>query len=177
MKYVTKILRTLLLFSAVFILVHNTDSICAEAAKNSEKAPDFELSDMQGQKHRLSDFHGKVVLINFWASWCRECITEMPSLNAMYEKFKNKDVVVLGVSTDSDIRDIKKSLGRTPVTYPVLIDRDGEVFERKYAVRGLPTTVIVDKKGYIAGRILGSVDFSSALFINKIKMMSEEKSR
>ena len=177
MKYVTYILRMILLFSSVFISVHHADSIYAETVKNSEKAPDFELDDMQGVKHRLSEYRGKVVLINFWASWCRECMGEMPSLNSLYEKFKNKDVVVLGVSTDSNYEDIKKSLGRTRVTYPVLIDRKGEVFENKYAVMGLPTTVIVDKKGYIAGKILGSLDFSSAVFMNKIKMLSEEKSR
>jgi peroxiredoxin len=177
MKHVIYMIRIVLLVSAVIILVHYPGSIYADTAKNSEKAPDFELADMQGSKHRLSDLHGKVVLINFWASWCRECLGEMPSLNSLYEKFKNKDVVVLGVSTDSNNEDIKKSIGKTHVTYPVLIDGNGEVFERKYAVRGLPTTVIVDKNGYIAGRLLGSIDFSSAAFMNKIKMMSEEKSR
>ena len=172
MKHIAYMLRTVLLFLAVFVLVHHADSVYA-----SEKAPDFELNDLQGVKHRLSDLHGKVVLINFWASWCRECMTEMPSLNSLYEKFKNKDVVVLGISTDSNYEDIKKSLGKTRVTYPVLIDSQGEVFRKKYAVMGLPTTVIVDKNGYIAGRLLGSLDFTSAAFMNKIKMLSEEKSR
>jgi peroxiredoxin len=176
MKHVAYIISAALLFSAIIILAHYPGSIYADTVKK-EKAPDFELDDMQGLKHRLSDLHGKVVLINFWASWCRECISEMPSLNALYEKFNKKDVVVLGVSTDSNTEDIKKGVGKTHVTYPVLIDRKGDVFEKKYAVMGLPTTVIVDKNGYIAGKILGSLDFTSAVFMNKIKILSEEKSR
>lgn len=177
MKYVTYLFRMILLFSAVFILVHHADSICAETVKNSEKAPDFELDDMRGVKHRLSEYRGKVVLINFWASWCRECMIEMPSLNSLYQKFKDKDIVVLGVSIDRNNEDIKKSLKRVPVAYPVLIDREGEVFVKKYAAMGLPTTVIVDKNGYIAERLLGSVDFSSEVFMNKIKTLSGGKSR
>lgn len=177
MKNVAYILRMSILFLAVCISVQYADGRCAEAASAPEKAADFELPDLQGVKHRLSGYRGKVVLINFWASWCRECISEMPSLNSLYEQLRSKDVVVLGVSTDANTEDIKKSVAKTHVTYPILVDRDGGVYQEKFRVMGIPTTVIVDKKGFIAGNLLGVVDFSSAAFLNRIKMLSEEKSR
>ncbi len=170
-----KTVKTILLLCVLFVSGHHAASVNAATAGHSEKAPEFELKDMQGVKHRLSEYRGKVVLINFWASWCRECLTEMPSLNSLYEKFKDKGVVVIGVSTDINNEDIKKSVKKTRVTYPILVDSEGEVFQQKYAVLGLPTTVIVDKKGFIAERILGSFDFGSPVFMKKIKMLTEGK--
>jgi len=169
--------RTLLLCALVFIAVQLAGGSYAETVNNSEKAPDFELNDIQGVKHSLSDYHGKVVLINFWASWCKECIAEIPSLNTLYERYRDKSVVVFGVSIDRNNGDIKKSIEKYGIAYPVLVDRKGEVFVRKYTVIGLPTTVIVDKNGYIADRLIGRFDFSSMAFLNKLNVLSGGKTR
>jgi len=77
----------------------------AFSVNSGEEAPIFELSDLQGRKHALSDYRGKVVLINFWASWCRECITEMPSLNKLYSQFSGQGLAVLGVTVDRKSED------------------------------------------------------------------------
>ena len=144
------------------------------SAQVSDKAPEFELDDVQGMHHRLSDYHGKVVLINFWASWCPECIGEMTSLNSLYAKYRGKGLVVLGISADRTKDPVMKVLKQTNVTYPVLLDSTGGVFIRHYTVIGLPTTVVVNKKGLIAERVIGRTDFDSTAFMNKIESLISE---
>ena len=144
------------------------------SAQVADKAPDFELNDLQGLRHRLSDYRGKVVLINFWASWCPECIGEMASLNALYAKYRGKGLVVLGISADRKKDPLMKVLEQTHVTYPVILDTTGGVFIRQYTVIGLPTTVVVDKKGLIAERVIGRTDFGSTAFMKKIESLLSE---
>jgi thiol-disulfide isomerase/thioredoxin len=141
----------------------------AFGAQGPEKAPLFELSDLQGKTHRLADYAGKVVVINFWASWCPECIDEMPSLNALYEKLRGKGLVVLGITSDRKRGPVEQALKRAPVSYPVLIEATGKVFIRQYTVVGLPTTVVVDRDGTIAERLVGKTDFGTPAFARKIQ--------
>jgi len=82
--------KIILLLFVLFVSGHNAESVNAAPAGYSEKAPEFELKDMQGVKHRLSEYRGKVVLINFWASWCRECLTEMPSLSSCMRSLRTR---------------------------------------------------------------------------------------
>jgi peroxiredoxin len=138
-------------------------------AEKSDKAPEFELDDLRGQHHRLSDYRGKIVLINFWASWCPECIDEIPSLNKIYEKYKGKGLVVLGILADRKKEAAMKILTQAGVTYPVLFDTSGGVFIKRYTVIALPTTVVIDRNGLIVERIIGRIDFSSAAFVKKIE--------
>jgi thiol-disulfide isomerase/thioredoxin len=133
------------------------------------RAPLFELTDLQGKTHRLADYAGKVVVINFWASWCPECIDEMPSLNALYEKLRVKGLVVLGITSDRKRAPVEQALRRVPVSYPILIETTGKVFVRQYTVIGLPTTVVVDRNGYIAERFVGKTDFDTPAFARKIQ--------
>ena len=140
-------------------------------AQVSDKAPEFELNDLQGVHHRLSAYREKVVVINFWASWCPECIAEMASLNSLYEKYRGKGLIVLGISADRKREPVMKVLTQTRVTYPVLLDSTGGVFIRNYTVVGLPTTVVIDKNGLIAERVMGRTDFTSAAFMNKIESL------
>lgn len=139
------------------------------AAEQNTQAPDFELTDLNGKTHRLSDYRGKVVIINFWASWCPECLQEMPSLDGLYTKFRDQDLIVLGITSDRKKEPVLEVLKKTPVTYPLLLEPGGGVFIRKYIVIGLPTTVLVDRRGSIAERIVGRTDFGSASFSKKIR--------
>jgi thiol-disulfide isomerase/thioredoxin len=134
-----------------------------------EKAPLFELSDLQGKPHRLADYAGRVVVINFWASWCPECIDEMPSLNGLYEKLKGKGLVVLGITSDRKKEPVEKALMPVPVSYPILLETTGKVFIRQYTVIGLPTTVVVDRDGAIVERLVGKTDFGAPAFERKIQ--------
>lgn len=141
------------------------------AASDNAKAPDFELKDTNGTLHRFSDYKGKVVLVNFWASWCTECIEEMPSLNMLYEKFRKSDFVVLGISIDRNRAKLSDAIEKTNISYPVLMDTKGEVFVKKFTVIGLPTSVLIDQQGLIRETIIGRHDFASNKFIEKISNM------
>ncbi len=147
---------------------------CAAAVR--EQAPGFELPDNHGVLHRLSDFRGKVVVLNFWASWCPECVREMPSLNALYSRFKNEGLVALGISIDREWSAVEKTTGGLAIAYPVVMDNKGEVFVKKYTVTRLPATVIIDRDGAIVQKLVGSQDFVSQTFIEKMeKLLNEGK--
>jgi len=145
---------------------------CHSTAQASDKAPDFELYDMYGTRHKLADYLGKVVLINFWVSWCPECIEEMPSLNALYENHKGKGLIVLGVSADRKKESVLPVISRARISFPVLLDTTGGLFIRQYTVVGLPTTVVIDKKGFINERIIGRTDFGAPSFVKKIESLT-----
>ncbi|TAN41112.1 MAG: TlpA family protein disulfide reductase [Nitrospirae bacterium] len=154
----------------ILIALHLFSFQCGLSAEpHSDIAPDFQLTDLSGKVHTLSDYRGKVVILNFWASWCPECITEMPSLNALYEKQKKNSLVVLGITSDRRSEPVAEVLKKTPVSYPVLMDSKGAVFIRKYTVIGLPMTFIIDKNGLIVEKIIGGTDFSTAGFAKKIQ--------
>jgi len=146
----------------------------AFSVNSGEEAPIFELSDLQGRKHALSDYRGKVVLINFWASWCRECITEMPSLNKLYSQFSGQGLAVLGVTVDRKSEDAAAAAKKARVSFPILLDNKGEVFIKKYAVIGLPTTIIVDRKGIIRETLIGTQDFLEKEMKDKIASLLKE---
>ena len=131
--------------------------------------PDFTLSDQFGNEHTLSDYQGKVVLLNFWTTWCTYCKKEMPDLQELYEEYGNneRDVVILGVANprtsdnpnahDSEtLEGITKFLENGSYTYPVVMDLDGEVFYN-YGVNSYPTTVLLDMEGNLLGYAPGAL--------------------
>ena len=140
-------------------------------AQIQEAAPAFSLNDLQGVLHSISDYRGKVVVINFWASWCPECVEELPSLNSLYEKYKGKGVVVLGIATDRKRDSVDPLLIRTGITYPVLLNTAGGALLKQYKVIGLPSTVVIDKNGIIAERSIGRTDFGSTAFTKKLESL------
>ncbi len=155
--------------SALLLFPGLLSSVPCFAAETGKQAPDFGLADVTGSLHRLSDSRGKVVVLNFWATWCPECLSEIDSLSAFTEKYRNRDVVVLTVSVDKNEAALTDFLKGHPVKFPVLIDREGDVFVRKYTIRGLPATLLIDRTGAIAERMLGAEDFLSAEFTKRIE--------
>lgn len=140
----------------------------SSAADISEKAKDFELEGIDGKTYRLSDMKGNVVLINFWATWCTYCVKENRSLDRLYNKLKERGLIVLGISIDRSVPTLKNFLLKNPVSYPVLSDPKGDVFVKTYTVIGVPVTFLIDKEGYIAGKFMGEQDFDSEKFIKTI---------
>ena len=118
-------------------------------------APDFVLTGENGKTYRLKDYRGKVVVINFWATWCPPCRREMPSMNRMWQKIKDKGVQILAVNVGEDADTIFEFLGSYPVSFPLLMDSDGSVV-KKYPVTGLPTTYIINPAGEVVYRAVGS---------------------
>lgn len=121
----------------------------ANARELSGPAPDFTLVTREGETVQLADLKGKVVMINFWASWCAPCRQEMPFLDEMYKDFKRAGFVLLGVNLDQNSAAAEKFLADVPVTFPVLMDPKGDV-AKLYNNRAMPSSFFVDREGQLA---------------------------
>jgi len=124
-------------------------------------APDFELPDLVDKGVRLSDFRGKVVFLNFWATWCKPCREEMPSMEVLYKNFERDGLVVLAISIDrvttkKDIPPFVKSLN---LTFPILIDSWGQT-DKRYKLMGVPETYIIDQQGVLREKVIGPRDWT-----------------
>lgn len=124
-------------------------SLAASAKELSGPAPDFSLKNLKGETVKLSDLKGKVVMINFWASWCAPCRQEMPLLEDMSKEYGKAGFVLLGVNLDEDSADAKDFLKTTPVTFPILLDPEASVAEL-YKNEAMPSSYFVDREGNLA---------------------------
>ena len=123
------------------------------------EAPDFILMTLAGQPVRLREFRGKLVLLNFWATWCAPCLHEMPSMERLYQTFKQADFVLLAVSMDRQGEEVARPfVENLQLTFPVLLDSTLEV-SRQYGVRGLPTSYLIDPDGRLIGAVIGARDW------------------
>ena len=111
-------------------------------------APAFQLGSSDGKQVSLDSFKGKIVLVNFWASWCGPCRKEMPILEQLNRQYHNKGVALLGVNVEPDSAAATDWLKATPVSFPILFDVDSKV-SKLYQVEGMPNTVILDRKGNV----------------------------
>ena len=131
-----------------------------EPMKDNAATPDFFLPDPAGKKTTLKDFRGKVVLLNFWASWCIPCREEMPAMERLYQQYKNKGFTIVAVDVKDSRKDALAFLKELKITYPIMLDADGEV-GLLYGAWGLPTTYLIGPKGEGLGRIWGPAAWDS----------------
>jgi len=136
-----KILAALLCGLGLVIATHGT-------AAEEEMAPDFTLKSLGGENIKLSELRGTVVLLNFWASWCGPCRTEMPLLDDLYQQYRDYGFTVLGVNLDENREQADRLLDKLPVTFPILFDPQNGTSET-YTVDAMPTTVLIDRNGVI----------------------------
>ncbi|HEY5626862.1 MAG TPA: TlpA disulfide reductase family protein [Nitrospira sp.] len=124
-------------------------------------APDFTLPDLNDKPHRLSDFRGKVVFLNFWATWCKPCREEMPSMEILNKNFEKDGLVILAVSIDrvTTTKDIPPFVKGMNLTFPVLIDSWGKT-DMPYKRMGVPETFIIDQQGVIREIVIGPRDWT-----------------
>ena len=129
-------------------------------------APDFELEDQFGQVHRLSDYKGKTVFLNFWATWCPPCRAEMPDIQKLYEEYDTEGdeaVIILGVAgpnmgNEKSAEDIAAFLDENGYTYPVVMDTTGDLFT-EYGIYAFPTTFMIDREGNVFGYASGQLSY------------------
>jgi peroxiredoxin len=121
-----------------------------EAADAARQQADFTLSDLQGNSWHLRDLKGKVVLVNFWATWCPPCRKEMPDLQALYDKYKDHGFVVVSIS-DEEAAKVQPFIAERKITYPVLLD-PGRKVNDLFQVEGIPKSFIYDRKGKLVAQ-------------------------
>jgi peroxiredoxin len=119
-------------------------------------AADFSLVDLDGKVHRLSDYRGQVVLINFWATWCKPCTTEMPAMQTTYDRLREQGFVVLAVNELEDEAKVREHIRTYAHTFPVLLDSSNRV-ANMYGVFGLPVSVFVDPQGIVQEYVKGGL--------------------
>jgi cytochrome c biogenesis protein CcmG/thiol:disulfide interchange protein DsbE len=142
-----------------------------QPVKAGTKAPLFSLEDLNGKKSALKQYRGKVVFLNFWATWCGPCKEEMPSMDELYKQFKDKEFVFLTISVDyAGITPVRDFIEKHHYTFPVLIDPKCETLDL-FEVKGIPTTFLIDKKGMIIGRAIGRKDWKRSEVVSLINLL------
>ncbi len=129
------------------------------------------LKDLSGKDHRLEDYRGKVVVVNFWATWCEPCRAEMPSFNRLKAQMADAPFAILAVNMGEGDGRIKAFLEKTPVDFPVLLDRDSAV-AKSWKVRVLPTTMVLDPDNGIRYFAVGELDWSAPEIEKRLRALS-----
>lgn len=135
---------------------------------------DAEMLDLNDNLVKLSDYKGKVIFLNLWATWCPPCRKEMPSMEDIYKEYKDKDFVILAVSQGEDQSTVKEFLKDKKYIFPIFTDPRGQV-SGQYGTGSIPTTYIVNKKGYIAGLFVGGRDWHSKEAVELFKILINKK--
>ncbi len=143
----------------------------AGAAENREVAPDFRLTDLNGRPLELASYKGKVVLLDFWATWCPPCRMELPNFVELSHTYKSKGFEAIGLSVGEDPKTVKDFLASNGIDYTVAIT-NGKVEQAYGGIRGIPTTFLIDKKGRIAQKYVGYHDKQT--FDKEIKKLLAE---
>jgi peroxiredoxin len=129
--------------------------------KKGEPAPDFTLPDLDQKMVSLSDYKGKVVLLNIWATWCPPCVEEMPSIERLHQELKDQDFEILAVSIDVlGANAVIPFMKKHNLSFPALTDTKGAL-KNLYQTTGVPESIIIDKQGNIAEKIIGARDWAS----------------
>ncbi len=150
----------------IIVLLQLKDSSFNPSAKpplgKGVPAPNFSLPGLEGNKVSLTDFRGKVVLLNIWATWCAPCVEEMPSMEKLYQELKGEDFELLAISVDeSGAEAVKPFMERHKLGFPVLLDTKGEI-KNLYQATGVPESFIIDKDGMIVEKIIGPRDWAAS---------------
>ena len=151
------------IFLVIFclILLFVLADLASAKIKDGENAPNFTLKNLEGKDVSLSEFRGKFVLINFWATWCGPCKIEMPSLESLYQKFKNKNFAMLAISNDMFGETVVKPFVEAhKLSFPILLDQRLKA-SNQFGVVSLPSTFMIDPKGKIIGALYGAEDWTT----------------
>jgi|LSQX01.1.fsa_nt_gb peroxiredoxin len=141
--------KILLLVVMMFVLIS-----CSKAEVS--QAPDFSLQNMENKTVKLSDYKKKIVIINFWATWCPPCRAELPDFVKFYDEYNSKGVEIIGIAVNSRNADIKSVIEQYKIKYPICIS-DKKVEAAYGGIRGVPTTFIIDKTGKIVLNRVGMI--------------------
>ena len=140
---------------------------------SSSMAPTFTLPSRSGDTVSLGQLKGKVVMLNFWASWCGPCRQEMPLLDQMHKRYSALGFTLVGVNVDENSKDAEAWLSKTPVSFPVLFDRESKV-SKLYDVNAMPSTVFIDRQGNVRYQHKGYKTGDEGEYLNQIRALLKE---
>ena len=151
-----KTLKLLPLLLALLLLAASALAEAPTAAEIGREAPDFELTQLDGETFRLSEHRGKVVLLNVWATWCPPCVAEMPDIQALSENYPD-DLTVIGVSVDTDPAVVEEFIAENGYTYRFAMDTaDWLIASQLYPTAGIPESVFINADGTVTDIIIGA---------------------
>ena len=136
------------------------NNVSAVEIKQGKPAPDFSLNTLDGKSLKLSDYKGKKVILNFWATWCAPCKTEMPIMEAYHKEIKNQNIVVIAVNLtneDQSVKAVNQYVNKLNLTFPIPLDKKGEVSDL-YQILTIPTTFFIDEKGMLQQKVIGPLN-------------------
>ncbi|MGH9477414.1 MAG: TlpA family protein disulfide reductase [Terriglobales bacterium] len=157
----------LLALAAILALANG----CSSRAQPGRSVPDFQLTLFNGRKVSLASYRGRVLVLNFWASWCPPCIQETPELNAMAQDFAGGNVVVLGVSIDEDPVAYRTFLTRFHIRYPTARDPSQRLMHR-FGTRQIPETYIIGPGGRLARKLVSVADWTSPTMLAYLRQLA-----
>lgn len=170
-------MRPLLSLSAAFCLVAAASVACAEKGGQTltsmpgrPAAPQFDLEDPDGTRFRLSDFRGKPLIVNFWATWCPPCRAEMPSMQRAWEQVKDEGIAMIAINVGEDADTIFQFSAEHPVEFPLPMDLNSAVVQ-SWPVKGLPTTFVVDPQGRLAYRAIGEREWDDPDLLDLVRAL------
>jgi len=135
---------------------------------------DFTLPLLDGTKITLSQLKGKVVFLNFWATWCGPCRSEMPSMEAVYQKLKNRGFEILAVNLGESRGEVSDFMNKYKLNFPAVLD-ERQVTGSQYNIRAIPTTYIIDRRGLIIARLVGSINWNTPKIISALETVLQDK--
>ncbi len=165
-NYPAAIAVSLIVTIALIVVSLVQDDSSLESVKMSSigegiPAPDFTFPGLDGKNTSLSDYKGKVVLVNIWATWCPPCVEEMPSMQKLYNEFNGKNFEILAVSIDAaGVDAVAPFMKKHKLSFPALMDPKGTI-KSMYRVTGIPESFIIDKQGILVGKIIGPRDWAT----------------
>ena len=166
-----RMLALLVLLFSVGAQADPYNEMAVDRPGGSVAAPPFVLPKLSGEKLSLETLAGKVVLLNFWATWCAPCRTEMPGMERLSQQYRDRGLAIVAVSIDEGgEKRIAKFVRRQNLSYPILLDPQSEIAER-YEVNGLPSSYLIDGEGRLIGRLEGSREWDSPEAISLIEQL------
>ncbi len=142
------------------------------ALPEPREVPDFTLTDRQGQAHRLSDYRGRVVLINFWSVWCAPCRQEMPAMQRAWEQVRDQQVLILAVNVQDRAEQVAEFFQALPVKFPVLLGGNAAMMTA-WSVQVLPTSLVIDPQGRVRYRVIGAYHWDQPAALEALLALRE----
>ena len=163
------VILSVLVLAIVYTIYNNATKEKIEVLGIGDEAPDFTLVDLKGEEHRLSDYKGQGVFLNFWGTWCKPCAKEMPAMDHQYEIYKEQGVHVLAVNIAQSDFEVQRFASQYGLDFPIVIDKTKSVMEA-YNIDPLPTTLLINPEGDIEQIIRGEMtEQDIAGFMEKIR--------